>query len=324
MSAKMLSTKGKVVSAPLANISGSAYRVMARNYGAAITYSEMISVDGLLRGNRKTLAMLRLRQAERPLAFQLFGHKPELMGEAAKLVQDTGCDIIDINLGCPAKKVVKNDAGAGLVKDLKLVEKVISAVVKATNLIVSVKFRLGWDHDRINFLQVGKIAEDCGASLLVLHPRTRSDGFKGHSDWSKIGELKQHVSLPVIGSGDICCPADAKRMLAETGCDMVMVGRAAMGAPWLFERIDHYLREGIDPGDPDLPDRIEIMLKFARLMIEDYGERSACLKLRKHLAWFTRGWQHASSYRPLMFSVTSYDDIIELFDRYMQNLEKVA
>lgn len=320
----MLSLKGKVVSAPLANISGSAYRTIARKYGATMVYSEMISVDGLVRANRKTLAMLKMRQMERPLAVQLFGHKPKLMAEAAKIVADCGADMIDINLGCPAKKVVKNDSGAALVKNLKLAEDVISAVVQATDLPVSVKFRLGWDHDNHNFLEVGKIAESSGAVCVTLHPRTRSDGFKGHSDWSKIAELKQSIDISVIGSGDISTPTDASRMIEQTGCDLVMIGRAAMGAPWIFKRVNQYLEQGYDPGEPELPDRIDIMLEFARLMIEDFGERSACLKMRKHLAWYTRGWKHASSYRPLMFAVETYDDIVNLFERYLENIDKVA
>lgn len=324
MCVKMLSLKGKVVSAPLANISGSAYRTMARKYGAAMVYSEMISVDGLVRANRKTLAMLKMRQVEKPLAVQLFGHKPDLMADAAKIVADSGADMIDINLGCPAKKVVKNDSGAALVKNLSLAGRVISAAVEAVDLPVSVKFRLGWDHDSYNFLEVGKIAESAGATCVTLHPRTRSDGFKGHSDWSKIADLKQSVDIPVIGSGDINTPGDASRMIEQTGCDLVMIGRAAMGAPWMFKRVNQYLEQGYDPGEPDLPHRIEIMLEFARLMIEDFGERSACLKLRKHMAWFTRGWKHASSYRPLMFSVESYSDIVNLFERYLENVDKVA
>ncbi|HDS01947.1 MAG TPA: tRNA dihydrouridine synthase DusB, partial [candidate division Zixibacteria bacterium] len=309
MSDKKLSLNGKVVSAPLANIAGSAYRAMALRYGAAIAYSEMISVDGLVRGNRRTLDMLRLREGEKPVCFQIFGHDPKMIYDAARIVAGTGCDMIDINFGCPAKKVVRNLSGAALMNDLELAEKLITAVVTAVDIPVSVKFRSGWNRESMSFIEFGKMAEACGASYLVLHPRTRASGFKGKSDWSKLKLLKESVGIDVIGSGDISTPEEAGRMIDETGCDYVMIGRAAMGAPWIFQRIDHYLRTGDDPGEPPLDQKIEIMLEFCRLMIDDFGERAACLKLRKHLAWFTRGWHNVTRIRPLMFSVENYRDI---------------
>jgi nifR3 family TIM-barrel protein len=321
---KKLSLNGKVVSAPLANIAGSAYRTMALRYGSAIAYSEMVSVDGLVRGNRKTLNMLRLRGGEKPVCFQIFGHDPKMMYDAAQIVAQTGCDMIDMNFGCPAKKVVRNSSGAALMNNLDLAEKLISAVVEAVDIPVSVKFRSGWDRESMKFIEFGKMAEACGASYLVLHPRTRASGFKGKSDWSKLSFLKESVSIDVIGSGDISTPQHARRMLDETGCDYVMIGRAAMGAPWIFRRIDTYLRTGDDPGEPSLNDKIEIMLEFCRLMIDDFGERSACLKLRKHLAWFTRGWRNVTKIRPLLFSVESYADIEKVLRNYLHGLEKVA
>ncbi|HEQ97953.1 MAG TPA: tRNA dihydrouridine synthase DusB [candidate division Zixibacteria bacterium] len=324
MSDKKLSLNGKVVSAPLANIAGSAYRAMALRYGAAIAYSEMISVDGLVRGNRRTLDMLRLREGEKPVCFQIFGHDPKMIYDAARIVAGTGCDMIDINFGCPAKKVVRNLSGAALMNDLELAEKLITAVVTAVDIPVSVKFRSGWNRESMSFIEFGKMAEACGASYLVLHPRTRASGFKGKSDWSKLKLLKESVGIDVIGSGDISTPEEAGRMIDETGCDYVMIGRAAMGAPWIFQRIDHYLRTGDDPGEPPLDQKIEIMLEFCRLMIDDFGERAACLKLRKHLAWFTRGWHNVTRIRPLMFSVENYRDIEKILYNYLNDLEKVA
>jgi tRNA-dihydrouridine synthase B len=321
---KYLSTNGQVVSAPLANIAGSAYRQIARKYGAALAYSEMVSVDGLVRGNLKTLSMLRMREVEKPVCYQIFGHDPEIMYDASQIVAQNGCDMIDINFGCPAKKIVKNSGGAALLKDLNLVEKIISSVVKAVDIPVSVKFRSGWDRENPAYLRIGKIAEECGASYLVLHPRTRTSGFKGKSDWSKIRELKESVKIKVIGSGDVTTPQEARQMLDETGCDYVMVGRAAMGAPWIFGRIDHYLKTGADPGDPPLEEKINIMLDFCRLMIVDFGERSACLKLRKHLAWFTRGWRNVSAIRRKMFEVETYDDIVNVLNGYLHGLDRVA
>jgi len=324
MVGKLLSLKGRVVSAPLANISGSAFRVIARNYRAALVYSEMISAEGLVRSNRKTLNMLRLRAEEHPLCFQIFGHNPKSMGEAAKITVDTGCDMIDINFGCPAKKIVKNYSGAALMQDLKLVEEIISSVVNAIDIPVSVKFRSGWDLDNLTYLEVGKIAADCGASYVVLHPRTRSQGFRGESNWNHLKQIKQAVNIQVIGSGDIKSPQDARKMLDESGCDLVMIGRAAMSAPWIFKRIHEFLETGVDPGDISVNEKITTMLWFSRLMIDDFGERPACLKLRKHLAWFTRGWKNASQMRPRMFAVETYNEIENLLSDYLQDLEKVA
>ncbi len=324
MSRKKLSLNGQVVSAPLANIAGSAYRYMALKYGAAIAYSEMISIDGLVRENEKTHSMLRIRPDEAPVCLQIFGHDPALMHDAAQLVAGAGCAMIDMNFGCPAKKVIKNQNGAALMNDLDLAEKLISAVVNAVDIPVSVKFRSGWDRESMHFVEFGKMAEACGASYLVLHPRTRSSGFKGKSDWSKIRILKEAVNIDVIGSGDVNTPQDAAQMIEETGCDMVMVGRAAMGAPWIFGRINEFLETGNDPGDPPLGKKIDIMLEFCRLMIEDFGERPACFKLRKHLAWFSRGWRNISKIRPLMFAVESYDDIENILRDYLFDLEKVA
>jgi tRNA-dihydrouridine synthase B len=313
---------GKVISAPLANISGSAYRVLARESGAALVVSEMISTEGLVRGNRKTLSMLRFRAEEHPVSMQLFGRSPQTLAEACKIIADTGADIIDLNLGCPAKKIVRKSGGAALLRDLRLAESLFSAAVKAVDMPVSVKYRSGWDSESTNFLKVGEIAEDCGIAMLTLHPRAGTSGFKGRADWTKIKMLKSTVSIPVVGNGDIASPTDAAAMIDQTGCDFVMIGRAAMGAPWIFRRVDEVLRGLPDPGEPDLRTRIDICLRFARLLIEDFGERSACFKMRKHLTWFTRGWKDISRYRPRMFSVESYDDIVNLLSQYHNSYER--
>lgn len=322
MMVENLTLDGRVVSAPLASVSGSAYRAMARRFGAALVVSEMISVEGLVRGNRKTINMLRFRNEERPVSIQLFGRNPDTLGEACRIVADSGADMIDINLGCPARKIVKKCGGAALLRDLKRAESLFTAAVRAVSLPVSVKFRSGWDSDNTNFIELGKIAEDCGIALLTLHPRTRSTGFSGKADWSQIARLKSTVSIPVVGNGDITCPQDAVEMIDTTGCDMVMIGRAAMGAPWVFKRVDSVLRSRSDPGEPNLDAKIDICLQFVRLLIEDFGERSATYKMRKQLTWFTRGWKNIAAHRPEMFKVESYDDIVALFDRYRENYQR--
>ena len=312
-----LSLDGRVVSAPLANIAGSAFRLFARRFGAALVVSEMVSIEGLVRGNRKTCSMLHYREDERPLSVQVFGKTPESLSEACKVVADAGVDMIDLNFGCPAKKIVSKSGGAALLKDLKLTESLFRAAVESVDIPVSVKFRSGWDQESTNYIEVGKIAEDCGVAMLTLHPRTKASGFKGRADWSKIGVLKESVGIPVVGNGDINTPQDALDMIGQTNCDLVMVGRAALGAPWIFERVDRVLRGQPDPGEPSLEEKIRICLSYTRYMIEDYGEESACFKMRKHLIWYTRGWRNISSLRPEMFSVSTYDDIASLFDRYL-------
>ncbi|MBU1319136.1 MAG: tRNA dihydrouridine synthase DusB [candidate division Zixibacteria bacterium] len=314
-----LSLSGKVVSAPLANISGSAYRMTAREHGASLVVSEMISAEGLVRGNHKTLNMLRFRESERPVSIQLFGSTPSALADACKLVADRGVDMIDLNFGCPARKIVSKCGGAALLKDLTLTEALLSAAVKAVDIPLSMKFRSGWDRESTNFIEVGKLAEDCGVAMLTLHPRTKASGFSGKSDWSKIAELKQQVSIPVVGSGDICEPQDAVNMIEQTGCDLVMIARAAMGAPWMFGRVDAVLRGLPDPGEPDLQTKIDTCLGFARLLIEDLGERTASLRMRKQLTWYTRRWVNISRVRSLMVSVECYDDIVNFFDRYIES-----
>ncbi len=324
MKLRNLTLDGSVVSAPLASVSGSAFRVLAREFGAAMVVTEMVSVEGMVRDNRKTMSMLRFRPEERPVSMQVFGRNPETLSEACRIVADAGADIVDINLGCPAKKIVSKSGGAALLKDVKLTESLFIAAVKAVRIPVSVKYRSGWDSESTNFIEIGKLAEGCGISMLTLHPRTRSSGFKGQADWSHIRTLKEAVSIPVIGNGDITSPQDAVDMIDQTRCDLVMIGRAAMGAPWIFRRVDHVLKGLPDPGEPGLETKISICLRFARLMIEDYGERPACFKMRKQLIWFTRGWKGISKYRPEMFTIESYDDIVGFFDRYMNCQEQMV
>jgi tRNA-dihydrouridine synthase B len=226
--------------------------------------------------------------------------------------------MIDLNFGCPARKIVNKCGGAALLKDLALAESLFSAAAKAVDIPVSVKFRSGWDRESTNFIEVGKIAEGSGIAMLTLHPRTKASGFEGKSDWSKIAQLKESVSIPVIGNGDICEPQDALDMIDQTGCDLVMIGRAAMGAPWIYRRVDAVLRGEPDPGEPDLQSKINTCLEFAKLLIEDLGERTASLRMRKQLTWYTRGWTNIAPVRPIMYSVECYDDIVSFFDRYLE------
>jgi nifR3 family TIM-barrel protein len=322
MKLRNLTLEGRVLSAPLAGISSSAYRLLARRHGAALVVSEMISAEGLIRGSRKTVAMLRLREPERPVSIQLFGCRPDVLSEACRIVEANGADMIDLNFGCPARKIVNKCGGAALLKDVGLAASLFQAAVNSVSIPVSVKFRSGWDSESNNYIEIGKLAEDSGISMLTLHPRTRACGFRGKSDWQKIHDLKEAVKIPVVGNGDIWTPEDAIEMMKQTDCDLVMIGRAALGAPWIFRRVDSVLRGLPDPGDPTFREKSDVCLEFARLLIEDVGERTGVLQMRKHLAWFTSGWEDIGRFRSMMFSITQYSDITDLFDEYLGSRQK--
>ena len=227
--------------APLAGISNLPFRLIARAQGCALAYTEMISSNGLVRKTEKTYEYLKTSAEDRPLGVQIFGADPEIMAEAARIVADSGVDLIDINMGCPVKKVIKAGAGVILMKDPDLVARMIEAVKKAVKIPVTVKIRSGWNRSSINAVEIAQIAEDCGADAITVHPRTADQGYSGHADWKIIANVKKAVKIPVIGNGDIRQPQDAVRMLAETACDAVMVGRGALGNPWIFKGISQAL-----------------------------------------------------------------------------------
>lgn len=282
--------------APLAGVTDAPFRKIARSAGCALVYSEMVSAHGLAFQSAKTETMLRGTAEEKPLAVQIFGHDPAIMGRAAAKVQASGADVIDINFGCSVKKILKSGAGAALMKDSALASAVIRAVREAVAIPLTIKMRSGWTADGSDAFRLAQIAETLGVDAVILHPRTAGQGFGGRADWSLIAALKQRTGLPVIGNGDISCPADARRMLDETRCDAIMVGRAAMAAPWIFGQINACLK-GEPVCEPTLEDRFDVMLHYIGAMVDHYGEPQACRVMRSRLGWFTKAMPHGIRFR---------------------------
>jgi len=285
-----------VVAAPMAGITDKAFRLLAREMGCALTFTEMISAQALLAGSRKTMAMLDI-EGESPVAVQLFGSRPGDLARAARLAAAAGADIIDLNMGCPTPKIVKNGEGAALMRDPRLAGEIVAAVADAVPLPVTVKMRRGWDADSPDAVEVAGVAAEAGAAAVTVHGRYRVEFYSGRADWGIIRAVKEAVDIPVIGNGDVWTSADARRMLDETGCDGVMIGRAARGYPWIFRETVHYLATGRQSPPPSGAERVAMALRHLDLLIRYKGEETAVLQMRKHASWYTRGLPHAARLR---------------------------
>jgi len=285
------------VLAPMAGLTDSPMRRVCRRAGASLVWTEMVSAEGIVRGGAKTARLLAFHEDERPIAFQLFGARPDSMGAAAAVLSRMRPDLIDINAGCPAKKVVRSGSGAALMRDLSLLAEIARAVVEASGLPVAAKIRSGWDDSSVNAAEAARVLADAGISAVAVHPRTRAQGFLGRADWRVIRAVRSSVAIPVIGSGDVRSPEDANRMLDETGCDAVMIGRAAVGNPWVFSEAVALWRGERAPAPPSLADRIRLAASHLDLMVEDKGERTGVLEMRKHLVAYLRGFPGVSALR---------------------------
>ncbi len=308
-----LNIGGRLFLAPLAGVSSRPFRLLARRYGADFCYTEMVSADAIVRSQKKTLDLVDIYPDEHPIGLQLFGSLPEIIGGAVGKCAELGADLIDLNLGCPVKKVVKRNGGAALLKDITLTSEIMAAAVENSKHPVTIKMRAGWEADDDAFLEVAKAAEKCGISAVTLHPRSRSSGFSGKSDWSKIATLKKEISIPVIGNGDINNPSDAVAMISQTGCDAIMVGRAAMKNPYVLMQIKRFLDSDEIISGLSLGGKVELALEHTRLMIERFGERGAVLKMRKHLAWYSKGFPDGVGLRRQLNNISTYDDVCSLF-----------
>lgn len=302
-----LHLKNNILLAPLAGITDLPYRLIMRRYGIGLAFTEMISANGLVRAGRNTEALLISTMEDRPLGIQLFGDDPQVLAKAAAQVEERG-DLIDINLGCPVKKVVRSGAGSALLQDPAKVAQVVAAVRRATSRPLTVKLRSGWDSSSINYLEIGRIAEAEGADALTLHPRTRSQAFSGRADWSHIAKLKNAVTVPVIGSGDIVSAEDAATMLTETGCDGIMLGRGCYGNPWLISSILAH-RDGRPYPTPDPLQRLEAVRCHFELFVRHFGEQKALFDMRKHLCWYSRGLPKAAAFRTLINATRSFEEL---------------
>ncbi len=281
--------------APMAGITNLPVRLLAREMGAALCFTEMVSVNGLVREGEKSFDLVRSVPADRPLGIQLFGDDPACMAEGARLVAGFG-DLIDINMGCPVRKVVASGAGSALLRDQGRVREIIRAVRRATGLPLTIKIRTGWDAADHTFLEVARIAEGEGCDAVTLHPRSRAQMFEGHADWTRITELKEAVAIPVIGSGDLFTAGDAVAMLRQTGCDGVMIARGGLGNPWIF-REALAIMAGREPASPTPGERLAVALRHLELFVGLAGDRVAVREMRKHLSWYVRGLPGAARFR---------------------------
>lgn len=307
--------------APMAGITDPAFRLMARRTGCDMAFTEMVSAEGLVRNSSKTCKFITFHPEERPVGVQIFGADAPALGKAAAIVGENGAALVDINMGCPAKKVTRTGAGSALMKDPLRAAHIIAGVRKATDLPLTIKIRAGWKGN-LNFMEIGKLAENEGVDAVILHPRTVEQVFTGTSNWDLIGELKSSVSIPVIGNGDIRSADDARRMLAVTGCDGVMVGRGALGNPWLFRGIRNMLMGDIEKRDPSLEEKKKLALDHLRTAVLLFGERAGLRMFRPHLAWYARGLRGAALFRNSIAGLQKTSDMEARIESFFRISEK--
>jgi tRNA-dihydrouridine synthase B len=298
-----------VVLAPMAGVTNRAFRLICRRFGAGAVWTDMISSYGIQYRNEKTLSMFDWTDEERPVAVQIFGAEPHAMSIAARTVEQAGADIIDINIGCPVPKIRKTGAGAGLIENLDIAREVMSSVVQAVKIPVTIKTRKGLNDQITTAVEVARIAEDVGVSAVSIHGRTAEQGYSGHADWGIIAEVKRAVSIAVIGNGDVKSPQDAKRMIDETGCDAVMIGRESLGNPWIFRRTVHFLATGELLPEPTYVERIEVAREHLRMIVDLYGEDRGIREMRGQIAWYAKGLPGAVRMRRLVSGAVSLEDM---------------
>lgn len=316
--------KHKTVLAPMAGIGNSSFRKIIKKMGAGLIYAEMVSDKALFYKNKKTVDMLYMEDFERPITQQIFGSDKESFVEAAKFIyENMHPDIIDINMGCPVPKVaVRAQAGSALLKNPEKIKDIVSSVVAAVPIPVTVKIRSGWDSEHINALEVAKICEEAGASAICVHPRTRNQGYSGKADWSIIKKVKQAVSIPVIGNGDVTDIYSAKRMIEETGCDLVMIGRGVLGNPWLIKQVNAYLEEEVIIPNPTSIEKVDMCLEHLNNLFQLKNEKLAVLEIRNHIAWYLKGLPNSNEIKNKIFLQKKISDIIEILNEYKRFIQE--
>ncbi len=314
-----LTLDNNVILAPLAGITNLPFRLLAKEAGCGLVCSEMVSSHGLVYKSDKTLKMIASAPEEKPLSVQIFGARPDIMAQAAAIVEASGADILDINFGCAVRKVVKTGAGAALMRTPDIAEALLKAVRRAVRIPLTIKIRSGWDPSGRQAVEIAKIAQDCGVDAVSVHPRSARQLFAGKADWSIIAMVKKSISIPVIGNGDIGSGDDAVRMLSQTGCDAVMIGRAAIGNPFIFARVLCRLKG--DPPPADSPgQRFDLMRRYLKTSVQYLGEERACRMMRSRLGWFAKGMQHSSRFRQAIKQLATEKEGLELIDAYQRSL----
>jgi nifR3 family TIM-barrel protein len=310
-----------LILAPMAGITELPFRRLAKETGCALVVTEMVSANGLVHGSTKTAELLMSHPSERPVSAQIFGADPEIMKEGARIVQDGAVDILDVNLGCSVRKIVRQGAGVALMREPKRLKAVLKAIRSAISFPLTIKMRTGWDPSGEQAVKAAQMAEDCGVDAVAIHPRTAVQGFAGSADWSLIARLKEAVSIPVIGNGDIQGPDDVLRMQRETGCDAVMIGRASIGNPWIFSQaLD--LINSTPPRRPDLRARLNTVFRYIEYSADHFGEVRAVRMMRSRLGWFTKGLPHSSRFRASLSHLKTKEDMRDAVQAYFEGMER--
>ncbi len=299
-----------VILAPMAGVSDLPFRLLCREMGAGLVCMEMVSAKAILYNNKNTDSLMEIHPGELPVSLQLFGSDPDIISEQAKRIEERPFALLDINMGCPVPKVVNNGEGSALLKEPKQVEAILSKLVKAVNKPVTVKIRKGFNDECVNAVEIAKIAEACGVAAVAVHGRTREQYYSGQADWDIIAKVKDAVKIPVIGNGDVDSPRAAQALLAQTGCDGVMIGRAAQGNPWIFRDVVSFLEKGEIPEPPTNKEKREIILRHAALQLEYKGEYTGVREMRKHLSWYTVGMPHSARFRQTINTMESMDELV--------------
>ena len=308
--------ENNLILAPMAGVTDLPFRLLCKEQGAGLLCTEMISAKAIHFKNKNTKSLMRILPEERPVSLQIFGSEPDLMAEIAAQIEDEPFDILDINMGCPVPKVVNNQEGSALMKNPKLVGEIVSKMASAIKKPLTVKIRKGFTEGSVNAVEIAKIIEASGAAAIAVHGRTREQYYAGKADWDIIRQVKEAVSIPVIGNGDVNSPESAKRLIEETGCDGIMIGRAARGNPWIFGRINRFLETGVKEEEPGVQEVKEMILKHARLQIEYKGEYTGMREMRKHVAWYTAGMPHSASVRRQVNEVETYEQLEKLVELF--------